>query len=77
MKYFIWALLIYVAWRWYTGSRQVQSDQSPADARQAGQSPDSPETMVQCARCGIHLPASEALIETSGAVFCSEEHRAA
>jgi uncharacterized protein len=33
------------------------------------------EAMVQCAHCGIHIPASEALPAQSGEVFCSEEHR--
>jgi len=31
--------------------------------------------MVACAHCGIHFPASEALADASGAVFCSAEHR--
>jgi len=33
-----------------------------------------PERMVACARCGVHLPESEAL-EGDGGRFCSEEHR--
>lgn len=42
-------------------------------------SPDSTqdisETMIQCAQCGIHIPASEALVIQSDIAFCSEEHR--
>lgn len=34
----------------------------------------SPERMVACARCGVHLPESEA-IEDDGRRYCSEEHR--
>lgn len=34
----------------------------------------SPERMVVCAQCGVHLPESEA-IETSGRHYCCEEHR--
>ncbi len=37
-------------------------------------SPQTPERMVACARCGVHLPESEAL-EDAGQRFCSEEHR--
>jgi uncharacterized protein len=33
------------------------------------------ETMQQCAHCGIHFPASEAVSGTGGAVYCSTEHR--
>jgi uncharacterized protein len=29
--------------------------------------------LVSCARCGLHLPRSEAR-EAGGALFCSEEH---
>ena len=32
------------------------------------------ERMVACARCGVHLPESEA-IEGDGLRFCSDEHR--
>lgn len=32
------------------------------------------ESMVRCARCGVHVPRSESF-EGDGAVFCSEEHR--
>lgn len=36
--------------------------------------PQAAERMVACARCGVHLPESEA-IEGDGGRFCSEEHR--
>jgi len=43
-------------------------------ASAAGASPQA-EAMVACAHCGMHFPASEALADASGAVFCSTEHR--
>ena len=33
-----------------------------------------PESMVPCAHCNIHFPASEAVTNAAGLVFCSEEH---
>lgn len=36
---------------------------------------ESAEPMIQCARCGIHIPASEAIVIQSNLAFCSEEHR--
>lgn len=33
------------------------------------------ESMLQCAHCGIHIPASEAVRDPAGAVFCSDAHR--
>ena len=32
------------------------------------------EDMVQCARCGVHLPRSES-ITTQGMSYCSPEHQ--
>ncbi|CAG0933005.1 MAG: hypothetical protein EFKGCFLK_01730 [Rhodocyclaceae bacterium] len=31
------------------------------------------ERMVTCARCGVHLPESEA-VQSDGRLYCSEEH---
>jgi len=31
------------------------------------------EAMVQCARCGVHLPSSEA-VHSHGNTWCSQEH---
>ena len=37
--------------------------------------PDRIEEMVRCARCGVHLPRSEAL-PGRGGLYCGEAHRA-
>ncbi|MEC5215804.1 uncharacterized protein RCH09_000738 [Actimicrobium sp. GrIS 1.19] len=34
------------------------------------------EAMVQCAECGIHVPASEAVAGAGALMFCCPEHRA-
>lgn len=31
-------------------------------------------TTVQCARCGVHLPAHQALQHSDGRLYCSLEH---
>jgi uncharacterized protein len=36
----------------------------------------APQPMVECAQCGVHLPASDAL-PGRGGVFCGADHRAA
>lgn len=33
----------------------------------------TPEAMVRCAHCGIHMPRSEALL-VNGQTWCSKEH---
>ncbi len=47
--------------------------------RDAGQrasrpTPRTPEAMVSCATCGLHLPRGEALL-LGDRYFCCEEHR--
>lgn len=51
------------------------------DREDAGRNPfarrqrkERAEVMVQCTHCGMHFPASEAIANASGAVFCSEDH---
>ena len=38
--------------------------------------PATPQAMLACAQCGVHLPANEAL-PGRGGVFCGAAHRAA
>lgn len=79
MKYLIWAVVIYLAWRWYTVSKQSSSrPASSADSTPSGSNSGADEVaepMVKCAQCGIHLPQSEALHGAGAITFCSEEHR--
>ncbi len=86
MKYLLWALLLYLAWRWYSAQKQ-KGDAPAADdaatpaastpaATSAANAPVRSEAMVRCASCGIHLPVSEALPAPGDLHFCSEAHRA-
>jgi uncharacterized protein len=38
--------------------------------------PSSPQQMIACAHCGVHLPRDEAL-PGRGGVFCGDAHRTA
>jgi uncharacterized protein len=62
------ALAAYVAWQWFKRSSTVGRS-APRPRVEA------PQAMVQCARCGLHLPQSDAL-PAGDRYFCSEEHRA-
>lgn len=78
MKYLLWALVIYLAWRWFTASRQSSSKASVAKDASAKSGADSAaEAMIKCAHCGIHLPQSEAIHGPGEVAFCSKEHEAA
>lgn len=64
--------VVYLAFKLMTGSRRgggEAPDQSAGRGSEGGGEP-----MVQCARCGVHLPASEAL--TGGdRTYCCSAHR--
>jgi len=69
MKFLAWLLLgLLVVWaiRSKRGATRTENTEVPRL--------DEPELMVQCAHCGVHFPASEALVQ-AGLSFCSEEHR--
>ena len=79
MKYLIWAVVIYLAWRWYivskpssAGSAPSTESSSPASTSDAD---DVAEAMVKCAQCGIHLPHSEAVHGAGAITYCSEDHQ--
>lgn len=74
-----WIVLIGLAWwafrdRTSSGRRKMRGTAGRAGDR-AAIAP--PERMLDCARCGLHLPASEALRDSAGQPYCCEEHRAA
>jgi uncharacterized protein len=76
MKFLIWAVIVFLVMAWIMRSKNAASQAgasqpgSPAPGRSK-----QPEAMLQCDRCGLHVPASEAVRHAPGAVFCSEEHR--
>ena len=69
----VWILLIVGLW-WLMRPRPRLPPGSPAARRPSAR---TPEAMVDCARCGLHLPASEALRDADGRAYCCAEHRAA
>ncbi len=75
MKYLLWALLIYLAWRWLAAKKAAADSveqSSPPPPSQEG----AAEKIVGCAHCGIHLPVSETVQAAPGQHFCCAEHRA-
>ena len=84
MKYLLWALLLYLGWRWYL-SKKAQADTAAqgdsadrAQTAQATPTPEAPsptEKMVACAHCGVHLPLSESVRGSGVLHYCSDEHR--
>lgn len=70
MKYLIViAVVVVVAW---IATRGRKSERPTGH----GRTRTTPQTVVQCSHCGVHLPRDEALIDDRG-VFCSQAHRLA
>ncbi|MFT5534622.1 MAG: hypothetical protein ACI8WM_000414 [Burkholderiaceae bacterium] len=73
MRFLAWLVLvllvIYVVRKKMTAAtRPPPQTRSPNDVEG--------ESMVNCAHCGIYVPASEALSGPQGKLYCSSEHRA-
>ena len=84
MKFLLWALVLYLVWRWYQSSQNKIKRDANSESDNAFQSPQSNaktaateqvEKMVSCSHCGIHVPLSEAVHVNSGSFFCSTEHQ--
>ena len=60
-------LVVVVVWAIRRALRSMASRDSAAER------PPLPGELVSCARCGLHLPRTEAR-ELGGRLFCSEEH---
>ncbi len=82
MKFLLWALVLYLVWRWYQSTQnKIKRDAESDNAFQSPQSNEQTaaaelvEKMVSCSHCGIHVPLSEAVQSNGGSVFCSIEHQ--
>jgi uncharacterized protein len=47
---------------------------SPGEGKSRRRAGPAAEPMVACARCGLHVPASES-VEADGRHYCCQEHR--
>lgn len=70
MKYLFWLIVgLFIWWAW---KRSTQASQGPT----APPTPESPQDMVVCLHCGVHLPQGEVVAGTLGP-YCSVAHRSA
>lgn len=75
MKYLLWGLILAAVVVWVLRAKKSLTNKhsGPAPARDGDVSRSEP--MVQCARCGVHLPRSEAVPGSGDRVYCGDEHR--
>jgi uncharacterized protein len=72
MKYFLLFVVLYVAYlMWRNGRLAARKERRPPPQ----QAPTSPQDMVRCPICGVHLPRPDAVAGTNGLLYCSQEHR--
>ncbi|HTN67281.1 MAG TPA: PP0621 family protein [Burkholderiaceae bacterium] len=72
MKFLLWLAVGAILVMWLMRSKTTPSTRS---GRTNAGNPKNAESMLQCAHCGIHIPASEAVRDPAGVVFCSDAHR--
>jgi uncharacterized protein len=75
MKLLLWGVIIVAVVILLMRGKKTGGSQSGHDAAPEPGDRKRAEPMVQCAQCGVHLPASEALPSPNGLPFCSEAHR--
>ena len=66
----LWAILGLLAWWILRPNRKVAAPPPQASVAPAA----APEAMVDCAACGLHFPASEA-VRDGARLFCCTAHR--
>lgn len=77
MKLLFWLLIAALVVAWYMRGKALSNQ---AGARRQGAASTqadrlaSPEEMLACVRCQLHVPASEALFDLAGRPYCCEQH---
>lgn len=60
------AVVLALAW-WSRGRKGPAASGAPP-------APPAPQPMLRCARCGLHLPAADALRDAQGRPYCGPAH---
>jgi uncharacterized protein len=77
LKFLLLALA--VLWLWHSpalrGLRTGQTTKPPAPPDNKPKAKPSPDTIVSCSHCGLHVPEAEAFRNARQQPFCSAPHR--
>jgi uncharacterized protein len=77
MKLLLLLILAAVAWLWWryvrVSGQAARRRSAPASSEPSG-TPATPQAMVDCPVCGLHLPRIDAVAGRLG-LYCSEGHR--
>jgi uncharacterized protein len=75
MRLLLWGILVFAIVLLILHIKKIIARQASSGPESFQAPHDAPEAMLKCAECGIHVPASEAILVQSDLAFCSEEHR--
>lgn len=75
MRLLLWGILVFAVVILVLHIKKIMIQQADRKPEEPQVPHDAPEAMLQCAECGMHIPASEAILGQSDLAFCSEEHR--
>jgi uncharacterized protein len=70
-RIFLWLVVGVVAWWLLRSKRRTTPSDVPRARTPTG---GAPEAMVDCAACGLHFPASEA-VRDGARLYCCSAHR--
>jgi uncharacterized protein len=74
-RFLVWIVVALLAWWILRPRRRVTPPQGAArEPAAAAGAASAPETMVDCAACGLHFPASKT-VRDGARVFCCTAHR--
>ncbi|MGA8515192.1 MAG: PP0621 family protein [Burkholderiaceae bacterium] len=76
MKYLLVIAVLAVAfWVWRNNRKNVKAGSKKTPPVDPGNGTAlQPQAMLQCAVCGVHLPAADAVVGSKGS-YCSSAHR--
>jgi uncharacterized protein len=77
IRLLIWLAVVVLFWSKFRRPRAPAAVRARPGAPAADRTLAPPEAMVDCAQCGVHLPASEAVRDEAGRPYCGVDHRRA
>lgn len=73
MKYLLVMLVVAIAIGIWRKKRRVHG--SSTTSANPATALSKPQSMVECAYCGLHLPRTDTVADAQGRIYCSAEHR--